>query len=66
VFFCESKEFFSMYSVLSAWKLEGNQAAFFDPSQNGYFTHTAVPANRACGKILWVVILQFVFQVIPP
>ena len=66
MFFSKDEEFVSVYSVLSAWKTEGNQAAFFYPSQDGYLTHTAVPGNRAGGQVLGVAVLQFVIQVIPP
>jgi len=66
VFFGKNKKLISKYSVLSARKTEGNQVAFFNPSQNGYFAHTAVPSNRAGGQILWVVVLQCVVQVVPP
>jgi hypothetical protein len=66
MFFGKDEEFVSVYSVLSAWETEGNQVAFFDPSQDGYFTHSTVPGDRAGGQILGVFVLQFDIQVIPP
>jgi hypothetical protein len=66
VFGRESKEVVSMYPVLSARQPEGDQIAFFDPSQDGYFTYAALPGDCSCGEILRVVVLYFRIQFMPP
>jgi len=66
VFFCESKEVVSMYPVLPARQTEGNQVAFFNPSQDGYFTHAAVSGNGSGGQVLGIVGVDFCVQTIPP
>jgi hypothetical protein len=66
VFFCESKEVVSMYPVLPARQAEGNQVAFFNPSQDGHLTHAAVSGNGSGGQILGVIRVYFCVQAIPP
>ena len=66
MFLRETKKLIYMYSVLPARQPEGNQIAFFNPPQYSYFTHTAIPGNRAGSEILRVSILWIVFHIIPP
>ncbi len=62
----ESKELVPVYAVLSAWKPEGDQVAFFYPSQYGYLTHAAVPGYGSGCQVLGVEILNLVHQCFPP
>lgn len=65
--FCRKREkIIPVYAVLTSRESEGDQIAFFNPSQDGYFTHAAVSGDGSGGKILRVEIFQLRFQVVPP
>jgi hypothetical protein len=66
VFGGEGVKVFPVDTVLTSREPEGNQVAFFNPSQDRYFTDTAVPGNGAGSEILRVVIFHFSFQGLPP
>jgi hypothetical protein len=66
VFFRESNEVISMYPVLPARQAEGNQIAFFNPSQDGYLAYAAVSGDYSGGEILGVVNLDFCVHMTPP
>jgi hypothetical protein len=52
------KEFFALYAVLPAGKFKSNQVTFFDPSQDGYFTHAAMAGNGTGGEIEGIKLLN--------
>jgi hypothetical protein len=62
----ESKELIPVYPVLSTWKAESDQAAFFYPPQHGYLTYAAVPGYGPGCQVLGVVILHLVHLYFPP
>jgi hypothetical protein len=62
MFGCKSEKIFPVYAVLTSRESEGDQVALFNPPQNGYFTHAAVPGYRSGGEILRVEIFQHRFQ----
>ena len=66
MFFRKGKELITEYPVLSARKLKGNEAAFFNPPQYGYFTNAAVLGYCPSGEVLGIVILHLVHEIIPP
>jgi hypothetical protein len=66
VFSRKSIKIIPVDAVLTSREPEGDQVAFFNPSQDRYFADAAVPGNGSGGEILRVVIFQFSFQVLPP
>ena len=66
VFGGKSEKVVPVDAVLTSREPEGDQVAFFNPSQDRYFAYTAVPGNDSGSEILRVVIFQFSFQELPP
>jgi hypothetical protein len=66
VFIGKGKELVPVYPVLTARQPEGDQVAFFYPSQHGYLAHAAVLGYGPGGQVLGVLILHLVHWYFPP